>query len=56
MREAEGPVEIRRPVHVEPRASGLALRQPTFDWEAQDKYNPLNSFKIEVRKIFMMNS
>ena len=39
-----------------PRMSGIALKQPTFDWKAQDKYNELHSFGIEVINIFQMNS
>ena len=33
------------------RTSGPPLRQPTFDWKAQDK-NELNNFEIEVRNMF----
>ena len=55
VREVEGPIESR-PVHVVPRKRWPALRQPTFDWKAQNKYKHLNNFKIEVRNIFMVRS
>ena len=42
-----------RPVHTAPRASLPVMRQLTFDWKMQDKYNELNNFNIEVGNIFM---
>ena len=56
VREAEGPTESRIPVHILPRANGLAMREPTIDRKAQDKYNELINFTTEVRNIFMTNS
>ena len=56
VREAEDPTKSRRPVHEVPRTNGSALRKPTFNWKAQDKYNKLHNFKTEVREKFMMNS
>ena len=38
------------------RATGPALRQPTFKSKVHDKYNELNNFKTEVRNIFLMNN
>ena len=56
VREAEDPAKSRRPAHAVSRAIGPALRKPIFDWEAQNKYDQLNNFKIQVRNIFMMTS
>ena len=53
VRGAEGPTESRRPAHMVPRTTGQVLTQPIFDWKAQDNYNKLSNFKIEVRNIFM---
>ena len=27
------------------------MKQPTFSWEAEDKYNELKTFKLEVNNI-----
>ena len=54
VREAEAPAKHGRPLHIVPRGSGLALRQPPFHWKAQDKYNELNNFKINVRNTSLM--
>ena len=55
MRKAEGLTDNQRPTCTAPRASVPALSQPRFDWKAQDEYNEVNVFKIEVRNIFMLN-
>ena len=34
-----------------PKLGGSAIKQPTFNWEAEDKYNELNTFKLEVNNI-----
>ena len=36
-----------------PIPGGPALRQPTFDWKAEDKYQKPCIFKIGVKNIFM---
>ena len=56
VRKEKGPAERRRPALVASKASGPALRQPTFGWIAQDKYNKLTNFTIEVRIIFIVKS
>ena len=56
VREAEGPTKSRRPVHAVSRSSGPALKQPTFNWKAQDKYDELKNFKMDVINTFIMNS
>ena len=38
VREAGNPVNSAKPVHTKPRSDCPALRQPTFDWKAADKY------------------
>ena len=52
VREVEGPADSRRPVHAVPSAGGTVLRQSSFDWIAQGKYNGCKKFKIKVRNIF----
>ena len=32
------------------------LRQLTFNWKLQEKYNELNTLKIEVRNTFLMKN
>ena len=34
-----------------PKLGGPTLKQPTFDWEVQDKYKELKTFKLEVSKV-----
>ena len=46
VRETEGPTKSRRAMQAVPRAGGPKIRQLTFNWKAQDKYNELNNFKI----------
>ena len=31
-----------------PKIGGLTMRQPTFDWNAEDKYSELKTFRLEV--------
>ena len=38
------------------RTSGPALKQPTFNWNAQEKCNKLLNFEMEVQNIFMTKS
>ena len=35
-----------------PRLDGPMMRQPNFNWEAEDKYNKLKNFRLEVNNIF----
>ena len=49
-------IENARTTQPTPRPSGPILKQPTFDSMAPDKYYELNSFEIEVRNIFPINS
>ena len=34
------------------RLGRSVMRQPTFNWEAGDKYNELKNFRLEVSNIF----
>ena len=34
-----------------PKLGGPAVKQPTFDWDAQDKYSELKAFRLEVNTI-----
>ena len=34
-----------------PTLGGPAMKQPTFDWDAQDKYSELKTFRLEVNNI-----
>ena len=35
--------------NVEPRMSGLIIKQPTFERSVKDKYAKLRNFKLEVK-------
>ena len=56
VREADNPVSIAKPIHTMPSSGVHALRQPTFDCEAVNKYWELCSFETEVKKIFISNN
>ena len=56
VKEEEGPMKCRRPVHTASKVSRPKFREPTLDWKAQDKCNELNNFKIKVRNIIMMDT
>ena len=34
-----------------PKLGSPAMKQPMFNWEAEDKYNELKTFKLEVNNI-----
>ena len=34
-----------------PKIGGLAMKQPTLDWDAEDKYSELKTFRLEVNNI-----
>ena len=34
-----------------PRMGGPTMKQPNFNWEAEDKYNKLKMFRLEVNNI-----
>ena len=34
-----------------PKIGRPAMKQPTFNWEADDKYNKLKTFRLEVNNI-----
>ena len=36
--------------------SGPALKQPTFNWEVQEKCNELLNFEMQIKDIFMTKS
>ena len=56
MTEAEGLSKSRRASHLVERASRPTMRQPTFDWKAQDKFNELNNFKIKGRHKYSLRN
>ena len=31
---------------------GTMMKQPTFDWDTEDKYNELKNFRLEVYNVF----
>ena len=41
----------RIPNEAGPKLGGPALKQPTFDWEAPDKYTEWIGFILEVRNV-----
>ena len=36
-----------------PKIVGPAKKQPTFNWEVEDKYSKLKTFKLEVQNTLM---
>ena len=42
----------RTPNVAGPKLGSAALNQPTFDWEAPDKYMELKAFNLEVRNVY----
>ena len=50
--EAETPVSSVRTIKATLWMRSPALKQPTFEWKAQGKYNELYDFEIEVKKHF----
>ena len=34
-----------------PKLDGPAMKQPTFNWESEDMYSELKTFKLEVNNI-----
>ena len=34
-----------------PKLGGSAMKQPSFNWEADDKYDELKTFRLEVNNI-----
>ena len=39
-----------------PKMGGPPMKQPTFNWEAKDKYSKLKTFRLEVDNILMTYS
>ena len=37
-----------------PKIGSCAMKQPTFDWNAEDKYSKLKTFRLEVNNVFSM--
>ena len=35
-----------------PKLGGPTMKKPTFDWDAQDKYSELKTFRLDVNNIF----
>ena len=31
------------------------MKQPTFDWDTEDKYNELKNFRLEVYNVFKLH-
>ena len=40
----------------EPKIGGPAMKQPTFNWEAEEQYSKLKTFRLEVNNILMTYS
>ena len=38
--------------NVGPRLGGPPMKQLTFNWEAEDKYNELKNLRLEVNNVF----
>ena len=44
-----------RPQSIEgPKICGTAMKQPSFNWEVDDKYGKLKNFRLEVNNIFAL--
>ena len=41
-----------RPQTVGPKIDGPKMKKPNCNWEADDKYNKLSNFRLEVNNIF----
>ena len=41
-----------RTQNVGPRLGRFTMKQPIFNWEAEDRYNELKNFRLEVNNIF----
>ena len=39
-----------------PKIGGPAMKQPSFNWEADDKYSELKNFRLEVNTILVTNN
>ena len=39
-----------------PKIGGPATKQPTFNWETEDRYSKLNNFRLEINNILSMNN
>ena len=37
-----------------PKIGGPAMKQPSFNWEADDKYSKLKTFRLEANNILTM--
>ena len=40
-----------RTQNVGPRLGGPMVKQPTFNWETEDKFNELKNFRLQVNNI-----
>ena len=50
--QAIATVGNERAQNMGPRLGRPAMKQPNFNWEAEDKYNKLKNFRLEVNHIF----
>ena len=50
--QAMAPAGAERTQNVGPRLGRQMMKQPTFNWEAEDKYNELKNFRLEVNNTF----
>ena len=50
--QATAVARAERTQNVEPRLGRPMMKQPTFNWEAENKYNELKNFRLEVNNIF----
>ena len=50
--QAMAVARAERTLNVGPRLGGSTMKQPTFNWEAEDKYNKLKNLRLEVNNIF----
>ena len=39
-----------------PKIGGPIMKQLTFDWNAEDKYSELKTFRLEVNNVLSMNN
>ena len=50
--QAMAAATAERTQNVGPRLGAPIIKQPTFNWKAEDKYNEFTNFRLEVNYIF----
>ena len=51
-KQAMAVARAERTQNIGPRLGGPTMKQPTFNWEVEDKFNELKNIRLEVNMIF----